>query len=115
MQNLIIDEITKAVWNEFTAKTHNEKRDYQYSVNDLRNVITEAYKNAEALQLQQTGVMARCYEDYIGKKFIYKSKITTHNTIFKVIAHFERCGKTVLVSENNNAYYLHEVRPYNEP
>ena len=56
MQNLIIDEITKAVWNEFTAKTHNEKRDYQYSVNDLRNVITEAYKNAEALQLQQTGV-----------------------------------------------------------
>jgi len=33
MQNLIIDEITIAVWNEFTAKTHNEKRDYQYSVN----------------------------------------------------------------------------------
>lgn len=69
----------------------------------------------QALQLQQTGVMARCFEDYIGKKFIYKSKITRHNTIFKVIAQFERCGKTVLVSENNNKYYLHEVAPYNEP
>ena len=81
---------------------------------DIANIIAIAEKHI-ALQLQQTGVIARCYEDYIGKKFIYKSKITTHNTIFKVIAHFERCGKTVLVSENNNAYYLHEVRPYNEP
>ena len=81
----------------------------------LLKAIDEYYKQELALQLRQTGVMARCYEDYIGKKFIYKSKITRHNTIFKVIAHFERCGKTVLVSENNNAYYLHEVRPYNEP
>ena len=65
MQNLIIDEITKAVWNEFTAKTHNEKRDYQYSVNDLKTVITEAYKNAQALQLQQTGVSKRIIGYYI--------------------------------------------------
>ena len=81
-----------------------------------RNTATkEILQICQNLQLQQTGVMARCFEDYIGKKFIYKSKITTHNTIFKVIAQFERCGKTVLVSENNNAYYLNEVRPYNEP
>ena len=75
-------------------------------VADLIETLLTEY---QALQLQQTGVMARCFEDYIGKKFIYKSKITRHNTIFKVIAQFERCGKTVLVSENNNKYYLHEV------
>ena len=67
MQNLIIDEITKAVWNEFTAKTHNEKRDYQYSVNDLKNVITEVYKNAKALQLQQTGVIKSVCDCQIPK------------------------------------------------
>ncbi len=89
-------------------------------LNRIRNSKSDAearrlLREHQALQLQQTGVMARCFEDYIGKKFIYKSKITRHNTIFKVIAQFERCGKTVLVSENNNKYYLHEVAPYNEP
>jgi len=67
MQNLIIDEITIAVWNEFTAKTHNEKRDYQYSVNDLKNVITEAYKVAKALQLQQNGVYCGLYKRQDGE------------------------------------------------
>ena len=91
---------------------------YCEGINHLEFNIADLDKMADeilALQLQQTGVMARCFEDYIGKKFIYKSKITRHNTIFKVVAQFERCGKTVLVSENNNAYYLNEVRPYNEP
>ena len=91
---------------------NNCEEDYINTPISVLRYITEL---EQALQLQQTGVMARCFEDYIGKKFIYKSKITTHNTIFKVIAQFERCGKTVLVSENNNAYYLNEVRPYNEP
>ena len=93
---------------------------YNISMNAL-NDIDELYKQYQDLQLLQTGVMACCsknkkeYKDYIGKEFIYKSKITRAETWFKVIAHFERAGRTVLISENNNGYYLDEVRPYNKP
>ncbi len=59
--------------------------------------------------------MARCFKNYKGQFFIYKSRITKSETKFKVARNFESQGRTVLVSENNNKYYLHEVAPYNEP
>lgn len=92
-----------------------------YDLINTENGETAITDIEETLQLRKTDVMACCskkkkeYKDYIGKEFIYTSKITRAETWFKVIAHFERAGRTVLVSENNNGYYLDEVFPYNKP
>ncbi len=72
-------------------------------------------KYTNSLQLRKADVMARCFKNYKGQYFIYKSKITKAETKFKVARNFESQGRTVLVSENDNKYYLNEVIPYNEP
>jgi len=69
--------------------------------------------NSEALQLQQTGVIASCSNAYIGKEFVYTSRITNCKTIFKVARTDDRYGQTILISENKNRYFLSDVIPHN--
>ena len=69
--------------------------------------------NSEALQLLQTGVIDSCSNTYIGKEFVYASRITNCKTIFKVARTDDRCGQTILSSENKNRYFLVEVIPHN--
>ena len=79
-------------------------------VADLIETLLTEY---QALQLQQTGVMASCYNTYIGKEFVYTSRITNCKTIFKVARTDDRYSKTILISENKNRYFLDEVIPHN--
>ena len=67
----------------------------------------------QALQLQQTGVIASCSNTYIGKEFVYTSRITNCKTIFKVARTDDRYGQTILISENKNRYFLSDVIPHN--
>ena len=67
----------------------------------------------QALQLQQTGVIASCSNTYIGKEFVYASRITNCKTIFKVARTDDRYGQTILISENKNRYFLSDVIPHN--
>ena len=67
----------------------------------------------QSLQLQQTGVIASCSNTYIGKEFVYTSRITNCKTIFKVARTDDRYGQTILVSENKNRYFLGDVIPHN--
>ena len=67
----------------------------------------------QSLQLQQTGVIASCSNTYIGKEFVYASRITNCKTIFKVARTDDRYGQTILVSENKNRYFLGDVIPHN--
>ena len=67
----------------------------------------------QALQLQQTGVIASCSNTYIGKEFVYTSRITNCKTIFKVARTDDRYGQTILISENKNRYFLIDVIPHN--
>ena len=69
--------------------------------------------NSEALQLLQTGVIASCSNTYIGKEFVYTSRITNCKTIFKVARTDDRYGQTILISENKNRYFLSDVIPHN--
>ena len=72
-----------------------------------------------ALQLQQTGVMARCNIDLIGKDLEYISPITKATTKFKVADVFVNIfnvglkerqvyGEVFAVSENGNKYKIDE-------
>ena len=70
-------------------------------------------ENAQALQLLQTGVIDSCSNAYIGKEFVYTSGITNCKTIFKVARTDDRYGQTILISENENKYFLGEVIPHN--
>ena len=76
-------------------------------------------ENYQALQLLQTGVMARCNIDLIGKELEYISPITKAKTKFKVADVFvnifnvglkERMvyGEVFAVSENGNKYKIDE-------
>ena len=67
----------------------------------------------QSLQLQQTGVIASCSNAYIGKEFVYTSRITNCKTIFKVARTDDRYGQTILISENKNRYFLSDVIPHN--
>ena len=69
--------------------------------------------NSEALQLLQTGVIDSCSNAYIGKEFVYTSRITNCKTIFKVARTDDRYGQTILISENKNRYFLSDVIPHN--
>ena len=73
----------------------------------------------QALQLQQTGVMARCNIDLVGKELEYISPITKAKTKFKVADVFvnifnvglkERMvyGEVFAISENGNKYKIDE-------
>ena len=85
------------------------KKTDQISDNDLE-LLAEIH---QALQLQQTGVIASCSNAYIGKEFVYTSRITNCKTIFKVARTDDRYGQTILISENKNRYFLGEVIPHN--
>ena len=82
----------------------------------LSEMLTDYTK---ALQLQQTGVMARCNIDLVGKELEYISPITKAKTKFKVADVFvnifnvglkERIvyGEVFAISENGNKYKIDE-------
>ena len=85
------------------------KKTDQISDNDLE-LLAEIH---QALQLLQTGVIASCSNAYIGKEFVYTSRITNCKTIFKVARTDDRYGQTILISENKNRYFLSDVIPHN--
>jgi hypothetical protein len=41
MKEELINELTRVIWNNFTAIPHNEKKHYQYSPNNLKKTISE--------------------------------------------------------------------------
>ena len=89
---------------------------YCEGINHLEFNIADLDKMADeilALQLQQTGVIASCSNTYIGKEFVYASRITNCKTIFKVARTDDRYGQTILISENKNRYFLSDVIPHN--
>lgn len=90
--------------------------DIYYEMESLKNTITELN---QALQLQQTVVMARCNIDLIGKELEYISPITKATTKFKVADVFVNIfnvglkerqvyGEVFAVSENGNKYKIDE-------
>ena len=89
-----------------------ERKKNDLCVHDAEDAIAFA-KHYQALQLQQTGVIASCSNTYIGKEFVYASRITNCKTIFKVARTDDRYGQTILISENENKYFLGEVIPHN--
>ena len=90
-----------------------DKHSEGYGVYDRENLIKDICKEYQALQLQQTGVIASCSNTYIGKEFVYTSRITNCKTIFKVARTDDRYGQTILISENKNRYLLIDVIPHN--
>ena len=103
--NKIIDDLPMA---EFRGQmTKDEWKGW------FEDAYNEGYKQAQALQLQQTGVIASCSNTYIGKEFVYTSRITNCKTIFKVARTDDRYGQTILISENKNRYFLDDVIPHN--
>lgn len=85
-------------------------------VADLIETLLTEY---QSLQLQQTGVMARCNIDLIGKDLEYISPITKATTKFKVADVFVNIfnvglkerqvyGEVFAVSENGNKYKIDE-------
>lgn len=94
-----------------------DKRGYYNT--DLIAEIEELYKETQALQLQQTGVMVRCNINLVGKELEYISPITKATTKFKVADIFVNIfnvglkerqvyGEVFAVSENGNKYKIDE-------
>lgn len=95
---------------------------YCEGINHLEFNIADLDKMADeilALQLQQTGVMARCNIDLVGKELEYISPITKATTKFKVADVFVNIfnvglkerqvyGEVFAVSENGNKYKIDE-------
>ena len=95
---------------------------YCEGINHLEFNIADLDKMADeilALQLQQTGVMARFNIDLVGKELEYISPITKAKTKFKVADVFvnifnvglkERMvyGEVFAISENGNKYKIDE-------
>ena len=103
------------VLKELLETIKNNSIDNKCTIENVDLFVKSWTKEADTLHLRKADVMARCLKNYKGQFFIYKSRITKSETKFKVTRNFESQGRTVLVSENNNKYYLHEVAPYNEP
>ena len=103
------------VLKELLETIKNNSIDNKCTIENVDLFVKSWTKETETLQLRKADVMVRCFKNYKGQFFIYKSRITKSETKFKVARNFESQGRTVLVSENNNKYYLHEVAPYNEP
>lgn len=87
-------------------------------VHDAEDVIAFA-EYYQALQLKQTGVMARCNIDLVGKELEYISPITKATTKFKVadvfvnifnvgLKEIQVYGEVFIVSENGNKYKIDE-------
>ena len=96
-------------WLQEKPKDKFDKELHKYTYYDLM----EFAEHYHTLQLQQTGVIASCSNAYIGKEFVYTSRITNCKTIFKVARTDDRYGQTILISENKNRYFLGEVIPHN--
>ena len=96
-------------WLQEKPKDKFDKELHKYTYYDLM----EFAEHYHTLQLQQTGVIASCSNAYIGKEFVYTSRITNCKTIFKVARTDDRYGQTILISENKNRYFLSDVIPHN--
>ena len=96
-------------WLQEKPKDKFDKELHKYTYYDLM----EFAEHYHTLQLQQTGVIASCSNAYIGKEFVYTSRITNCKTIFKVARTDDRYGQTILISENKNRYFLSDVIPQN--
>ena len=96
-------------WLQEKPKDKFDKGLHKYTYYDLM----EFAEHYHTLQLQQTGVIASCSNAYIGKEFVYTSRITNCKTIFKVARTDDRYGQTILISENKNRYFLGDVIPHN--
>ena len=96
-------------WLQEKPKDKFDKELHKYTYYDLM----EFAEHYHTLQLQQTGVIASCSNAYIGKEFVYTSRITNCKTIFKVARTDDRYGQTILISENKNRYFLGDVIPHN--
>ena len=99
-------ELLKEIKNQLELLKHKG-----YDKNSFKSGYLLGY--AKALQLLQTGVIASCSNAYIGKEFVYTSRITNCKTIFKVARTDDRYGQTILISENKNRYFLSDVIPHN--
>lgn len=108
--------------NEFKQKLE-ETLNRLYKENklsiDAYSELMEFADPNQALQLQQTGVMARCNIDLVGKELEYISPITKATTKFKVADVFVNIfnvglkerqvyGEVFAVSENGNKYKIDE-------
>lgn len=93
--------------------------DFGYDNEKLARDLLKITEEHQALQLQQTGVMARCNIDLVGKELEYISPITKATTKFKVADVFvnifnvglkERIvyGEVFAISENGNKYKIDE-------
>ena len=82
--------------------------------------MQNTFKETQMPQCVQTGVMARCNVNYVGKELEYVSPITKAKTKFKVAAIFvnifeqgyrERTvyAEVFAISENGNKYKIDEV------
>ena len=96
-------------WLQEKPKDKFDKELHKYTYYDLM----EFAEHYHTLQLQQTGVIDSCSNAYIGKEFVYTSRITNCKTIFKVARTDDRYGQTILISENKNRYFLSDVIPHN--
>ena len=102
-------------WLQEKPKDKFDKELHKYTYYDLM----EFAEHYHTLQLQQTGVMASCNIDLVGKELEYISPITEAKTKFKVADVFvnifnvglkERMvyGEVFAVSENGNKYKIDE-------
>lgn len=93
--------------------------DFGYDNEKLARDLQKIAEEHQALQLQQTGVMARCNIDLVGKELEYISPITKAKTKFKVADVFVNIfnvglkerrvyGEVFAVSENGNKYKIDE-------
>ena len=103
---ILNDALNKALISKDRIKQPNSNKVADF----VSKYISE---NNQALQLQQTGVIDSCSNTYIGKEFVYTSRITNCKTIFKVARTDDRYGQTILISENKNRYFLGDVIPHN--
>lgn len=108
--------------NEFKQKLEETLnrlyKENQLSIDAYSELMEFADPN-QALQLQQTGVMARCNINLVGKELEYISPITKATTKFKVADVFVNIfnvglkkrkvyGEVFAVSENGNKYKIDE-------
>ena len=106
----------QTILNELKKEGWFFDEDFIKNNEDMLQAITD---KTLALQLQQTGVMARCNIDLVGKELEYISPITKATTKFKVADVFVNIfnvglkerqvyGEVFAVSENGNKYKIDE-------
>ena len=105
--------------NELLKKFYDAGVMHEATLNKKYSFEQMLTDNAEALQLQQTGVMARCNMSLIGKELNYISPITKAKQPFKVSDVFVNIfiqglkerqvyAEVFAVSEKGNKYKIDE-------